>query len=131
MHAVVNSIPFREVGPNGRLREPSLGHGHRQSAILIHVFVAIGAISAGPLLLVPLILWLVNRDESAFVDDHGREAINFILSMLLFTLILVISIVGLVVAWVPGILMIILPIRAALIASKREYIRYPMTIRFF
>lgn len=36
---------------------------------------------------VPLIIWLSNKDKSEFIDDHGKEAINFQLSTLLYTLV--------------------------------------------
>ena len=129
MSEVSNSTPYREVGPNGRLREPAVFDRDRKTAILIHVFVIIGAVSFGVALVVPLILWLIYRDGSVFIDDHGREALNFVLSIFLYTFILSISIIGLPLAWVPGVLMIFLPIRSAMAASAREYIRYPMTLR--
>ena len=34
--------------------------------------------------IVPLILWTMNKDKSDFVDDHGKQAINFQLSLLLY-----------------------------------------------
>lgn len=36
----------------------------------------------------PLVLWIVNKDKSQFVDTHGKQAINFQISILLYTLIL-------------------------------------------
>ncbi|MDP6601083.1 MAG: DUF4870 domain-containing protein [Phycisphaerales bacterium] len=101
-----------------------------RNAVLCHVFVALGAIS-GILFLVPLVLWLSNKDQSGFVDDHGREACNFILSIMLWSFILTITFFGIALLWIPWILTVVLSIRSAVIASNREYVRYPMTIRFF
>ncbi|MDP5077141.1 MAG: DUF4870 domain-containing protein [Nonlabens sp.] len=39
-------------------------------------------------LILPIILWTVNSKKSAFIDDHGKEAVNFQLSMTLYTVIL-------------------------------------------
>ncbi|WP_298904076.1 DUF4870 domain-containing protein [uncultured Psychroserpens sp.] len=36
----------------------------------------------------PIVLWMVNKDKSEFVDTHGKQAINFQISILLYTLIL-------------------------------------------
>lgn len=36
----------------------------------------------------PLILWIANKEKSAFIDNHGKQAINFQLSVLLYTIIL-------------------------------------------
>ncbi|MFL0353693.1 DUF4870 domain-containing protein [Xanthomarina sp. GH4-25] len=36
----------------------------------------------------PLILWIANKDKSEFVDAHGKQAINFQISILLYAIIL-------------------------------------------
>jgi len=38
--------------------------------------------------IVPILLWTVNKEKSSFIDRHGKEAINFQLSILLYTVIL-------------------------------------------
>jgi uncharacterized protein len=36
----------------------------------------------------PIILWIANKEKSEFIDSHGKQAINFQLSILLYTIIL-------------------------------------------
>ncbi len=36
----------------------------------------------------PIILWVANKDKSEFIDTHGKQAINFQISILLYALIL-------------------------------------------
>ncbi|WP_299334115.1 DUF4870 domain-containing protein [uncultured Psychroserpens sp.] len=36
----------------------------------------------------PIVIWMVNKDKSEFVDTHGKQAINFQISILLYTLII-------------------------------------------
>ena len=36
----------------------------------------------------PLILWVSNKDKSTFIDAHGKQAINFQISILLYAIIL-------------------------------------------
>jgi uncharacterized Tic20 family protein len=36
----------------------------------------------------PIILWIANKEKSEFIDTHGKQAINFQLSVLLYTIIL-------------------------------------------
>ncbi|SDS62240.1 hypothetical protein SAMN04515667_2591 [Formosa sp. Hel1_31_208] len=36
----------------------------------------------------PIVLWMVNKDKSEFIDNHGKQAINFQISILLYTLII-------------------------------------------
>ncbi|WP_025740122.1 DUF4870 domain-containing protein [Aquimarina pacifica] len=38
--------------------------------------------------IVPIVLWTTNKDKSSFINKHGKEAINFQLSILLYTVIL-------------------------------------------
>lgn len=125
---VTEPPPYRQVLDNGRLHEPSVTQGDARTAMLCHLFVGLG-IFGGILLIVPPILWLTGRDRSGFIDDHGREACNFAISMLLLSVILFISIIGTFLSWIPLALMLGFSIRAAFVASHREYYRYPMTLR--
>ena len=117
---------------SGRLRQDGLGDSDRNYSIFMHlspmVMTIIGASPAG--LLVPLVLWLVRRNQSAFNDDHGREVINFSLSFLLWHVICAITVIGLIFWPVLWIVAIVNNIRGALAASRSEYFRYPMTLRF-
>jgi len=39
-------------------------------------------------LLGPIVLWMSNKEKSTFIDNHGKQAINFQISILLYTLVL-------------------------------------------
>lgn len=87
----------------------------------------------------PLVVWLVKRDEDAFVAYHAKEALNFNLSFLLYgTVLMVLTLatfgVGAIVTVpaliVGGIAWIVLPILAAVAANEGRSYRYPLTIRF-
>jgi uncharacterized protein len=96
---------------------------------------AIGA-HLGPLVLgvlAPLIVWLVFRERSAFLDRTGKEALNMQISYLVYgfaaglSILLLVGIVLLpivVVAWF--VLMIVATVK---VANLEEY-RYPAIIRF-
>jgi len=38
--------------------------------------------------IMPLIFWVMNKDKSDFIDTHGKQAINFQLSILLYAVIM-------------------------------------------
>ncbi|WP_224482653.1 DUF4870 domain-containing protein [Robertkochia aurantiaca] len=38
--------------------------------------------------IIPLILWTSNKNKAAFVDHHGKQALNFQISILLYSIIL-------------------------------------------
>jgi len=81
----------------------------------------------------PLIVWAALKDKYAFVDDQGKEALNFQLSVLLCTLAaiplicLCVGILLLVLLHVANFVFIIV---AAVRAANGEHYRYPLAIRF-
>lgn len=89
-----------------------------------------------------LILWLVKKDQSRFVDHHGKEALNFQLTLLIYMLgMLALAFVAGVLTMGIGMIVIfplifavsigalVLEILACLAANRGEWHRYPMTIR--
>ncbi len=79
-----------------------------------------------------LIMWLIRRDDSPFLDDHGKEALNFQISAILLAAIsgiLVVVGIGILMLLVLGPFIFITTIVAAVRASQGRYFRYPMTIR--
>jgi len=81
----------------------------------------------------PLIVWLVKRGESAEIDAHGKESLNFQLSMLIYdavAAILCLVLIGipiLILLWVLNTVFVII---ASVKASEGQLYRYPFTIRF-
>lgn len=91
----------------------------------------------------PLVVWLIGRERHPFIDHHGKEALNFNLSWLLYGVVGgLVAVLGAVVTLglgliviVPlaiafGLAWIILPIVAAVKAWDGQGYRYPLTIRF-
>ncbi len=84
-------------------------------------------------LLPPLIIWLVKRGDSPELDAHGKEAVNFQISMLIYNVVaalfclVLVGFVFLAVLWVLNAILVII---AAIQASDGKFYRYPMTIRF-
>ena len=90
----------------------------------------------------PLIIWLIKKDETQFVDDQGKEALNFQLNILLLEIgIAVISIPLALVTFglflfllIPLLLavkvvVVILAVAAAVKANAGEMYRYPYIVR--
>jgi uncharacterized Tic20 family protein len=49
------------------------------------MFCHLGALLGGVIL--PLILWLTQKEKSSFIDYHGKESVNFELTMLIVHLV--------------------------------------------
>src|ERR1700681_3061266 len=80
----------------------------------------------------PLIVWLVKRGDSPEIDAHGKEALNFQISMLIYNVVagvLCLLLIGFFFLAVLHILNVIFVIIAALRASEGQFYRYPLTIR--
>ena len=58
------------------------------NAFLIHISAFAGYFFPLGGVIAPLIFWQVKKDESEFLDEQGKEAVNFNLSFLLYTFIL-------------------------------------------
>ncbi|WP_407272968.1 DUF4870 domain-containing protein [Radiobacillus sp. PE A8.2] len=81
----------------------------------------------------PLIIWLIKREESSFVDYHGKECCNLIISYTIYTAVASISIlllIGFVLLPLVGLLLFIFNIIAAVKAYGGEKYRIPLVIHF-
>ncbi len=122
--------PPRVASPQpSRLRLEGLGESDRNLAVVVHLSALVGCF-VHLLLVAPLVIWMLKKDKSAYVDDHGREMINVMLTALLLIPLLVLSVVGIPLAIIWGIVIFISMIRGAVAAGNGEYFRYPLTIRF-
>ena len=84
-------------------------------------------------LLGPLIVWLLKRGDSAEIDAHGKESLNFQISMLIYDAIagiLCLVLVGIPILIALWILNTVFVIIASVQASEGKLYRYPFTIRF-
>lgn len=82
--------------------------------------------------LVPLIIWLMKKDEYPLVDDQGKESLNFQLSLAVYSLIsflLIFVVVGILLLIVVVLFAVIQVIKASISASNGERYRYPLCIR--
>ncbi len=99
-----------------------------------HLGALIGLLGNGVgFLVVPLIVWLIKKEDHPFIDEQGKEAVNFQITMFLALFagaLLALVLVGFVILFGTMILMIVLPIVASIKASNGESYRYPLTIRF-
>src|SRR5207248_9988410 len=80
-----------------------------------------------------LVMWLIKRGESPEIDAHGKESLNFQISMLIYDVIagiLCIVLIGIPILIALWVLNTVLVIIASVKTSQGEFYRYPLTIRF-
>jgi len=81
----------------------------------------------------PLVVWLLKKQESTFVDAHGKESLNFQITMSIgavISAVLIFVLVGFFLLGIIVIVEIILVIIATMKANNGEQYSYPLTIRF-
>jgi len=88
-------------------------------------------------IVLPLIFWLIKKDQYALVDDQGKESLNFQISITIYAIaagllmLTVILIPVVIVFWIAlGIFDLVMIILAAIKANGGERYRYPLCIRF-
>lgn len=105
----------------------------RTWAMIAHLSMLCGFIIPLGNVIGPLIVWLIKKEEGPFVDQHGKEALNFNISMTIYSAIsylLVFVLVGFVLLAALFVFFVVVLIMAAIKANEGKAYRYPLTIRF-
>ncbi|WP_318508854.1 DUF4870 domain-containing protein [Bacillus sp. T3] len=80
----------------------------------------------------PVVIWLIKRNESEFIDYHGKEYLNFLISYTVYSIVsmvLMLVLVGFILVWLVGVLAFIFTIVAAIKAYEGEDYRIPFVFR--
>lgn len=105
----------------------------RMWAMLAHLASFSGFIVPLGTVLGPLVIWLIKKDQSYYIDQQGKEAVNFNISILIYGIvsgILMLIAIGVLLAIATGIVWLVFTIIASTKANNGEHYRYPLTIRF-
>jgi uncharacterized Tic20 family protein len=103
--------------------------------------------------IVPIVLWAIKKDDDPSIDRHGRIVINWIISVFIYTVLIVTLVLGvafcvvlstksvalMTTIVVPGIMvssfftviLIVFPIIGGIKANDGIEWKYPMSIQFF
>jgi len=81
----------------------------------------------------PLIIWQIKKDDYPFVDEQGKEAVNFQISMSIYGFVaalLCFVCIGIPLLLAVYIVDLVFLLIAAVKANNGHHYRYPLTIRF-
>ncbi|MDB5248460.1 MAG: putative transrane protein [Segetibacter sp.] len=95
----------------------------RTLATLSHILTLVAPILA------PLIIYLIKKDESKYVAYHAKESLNFQITMIIVIIGLFLTIVGILLVWIVGIVALVLVIIATIKANEGKLYRYPLSLR--
>ena len=106
----------------------------RQLLVLTHLSQLITLVTGFGSLLLPLVLWLTQKEKVYQMDKHGKNIINFQLSLIVYCIICIPLILifglGLLGFLVLGIISVVFPIINAVKASRGESPTYPLSLNF-
>ncbi len=132
-----------QVNERGRAVAPDVSDDEKTWSLIMHLTLLGHLVIPYLSIIAPIVMWMNKKDQSQYIDDHGREAVNFQITILIYSFVLPIAaaLIGIITCGV-GLLLVIpaalLPyvlglvgmIMAAMAAGRGEFFRYPMTIRF-
>jgi hypothetical protein len=129
---------FAEAPPERDVASDELATSdERTYAVITHLVGLLAFLDLGLVIspVATLIMWQVKKGESHWLDDHLKEAMNFQLSLLIWSaIVFVIGFLTLGLGWaIGGVFVILLRlfgcIRAAVYANQARYHRYPASWR--
>lgn len=112
---------------------PEVTNEEKQYAMFIHFAQFAGLIIPFLGWLLPLILWQVKKNTSAYIDKHGKIVMNWIISSLIYAIIsgiLCLIFIGVILLIALGICSLFFTIIGALKANNGETWPYPLSITF-
>lgn len=80
----------------------------------------------------PLVIWLIKKDQSAWVDKQGKESLNFQLSIAIYFIvstILMIVLIGFLLIIAVSVFSFVMVVIASIRVSNGEDFQYPLCIR--
>jgi len=127
--------PAPPVNERGRAYDPDATDDERTYALFMHLTLLGHVVLSLLAIIAPVIMWQIKKEQSPFLDDHGREAVNFQLSLIILSILLIP--IGILTCsagfflYIPlYILALVGMIQASIAANRGEFYRYPMTFRF-
>lgn len=127
----------RSEGPPGDASDEPPGweidRDDRNWGILVHAAAFTGLVVPFGNILGPLLIWLIKKEDSEFVDKNGKASLNFQLSWTIWILLAAVTIffmIGLILVPLLGLAWLILVVLGTIRASDGGVYEYPLTIRF-
>lgn len=104
----------------------------RQWAMFAHLSALIGFIIPFGSLIGPLVIWQIKKGEFPFVDDQGKEALNFQITVaiaVVVCIILMFVLIGMLLLPLVGLAALVFTIIGGIKANSGETYRYPFALR--
>jgi uncharacterized Tic20 family protein len=117
----------------GGISPATLEQQTRQWAMFIHFSVLANYVLPPAGLVLPIVLWQVKKAELPGIEPHGKNALNWVISKIIYLVICVVLsfvIIGIPLLIALGVIGVIFPVVAAIKANQGEVWKYPLAIPF-
>ena len=107
---------------------------YRSWAMFIHLSQLCGYLVPLAGLIVPIILWQMKKDESEYVDRHGKIVVNWLITAFIYAVtfgVLCFVLIGIPLLWILAILAVVFPIIGGIKANDGIDWDYPGSMSFF
>ena len=104
----------------------------KQWAMFAHLSALLGFLIPFGSIVAPLVIWQIKKNEFPFVDDQGKEALNFQITVLIAVIVcfvLSFVLIGLLLLPIVGIAALVLTIIGGIKANEGVTYRYPFALR--
>ena len=123
----------QETPPTVPQAVPQYSKDEQTWAMVCHLSALAGFVIPFGNVIGPLVVWLVKKDTMPLVDQHGKEALNFQITVMIAVfvcILLMLIVIGVFLLVVVGIGALILSIMAAVKVSNGQFdYKYPFTLR--
>lgn len=127
-----NTTPSQEETSN-KPHETELSQDDRNMGMFCHLAAFAGLIIPFGSLIGPLVIWQMKKDQSAYIDYHGKESLNFQITMAIaffVSFILMFVVIGFFLVAGLAIFELVVIIIAAIKANEGVEYQYPINFRF-
>lgn len=104
----------------------------RQWAMFAHLSALVGFVIPFGNVIGPLVVWLMKKDTMPFVDDQGKESLNFQITVTIAAvvcMVLIVVLIGIPLLFAVGLVALVLTIIAGIKANEGVRYRYPFALR--
>jgi len=123
---------MNDINPAPVGAESSISADERLWGMIAHLSALAGFIIPFGNIAGPLIVWMIKKDAMPFVDDQGKESLNFQITVTIAAIIaavLIVFLIGFLLLPAVGLAALVFTVIAGIKANEGVAYRYPFTLR--
>ena len=123
---------MNDINPAPAGADNSVSADERLWGMIAHLSALAGFIIPFGNIAGPLIVWMIKKDAMPFVDDQGKESLNFQITVTIAAIVaavLIVFLIGFLLLPAVGLAALVFTVIAGIKANEGVAYRYPFTLR--